>query len=170
MKIGKIKELPIEYRVGIDGLDKQHAEILQILSNIVQRIKEPHNTNLPSTDEILEDLKHYAKVHFSYEEKLMRKAEYDKIEAHIGQHKIFIDKITEAQHLEDKNQMTHELAIFIKDWFINHINKVDKNTVMRMREMRKEAIKIICKSFVKITAKHLISRLKILPNLTDKEL
>ncbi|MCK5071965.1 MAG: hypothetical protein KAQ98_00965 [Bacteriovoracaceae bacterium] len=59
------------------------------------------------------------------------------IKEHIAEHDIFIKKISEVEKFKDNKKMMQELAEFLKDWFLNHINKVDKNTTKTIKGLAK---------------------------------
>ena len=71
-------------------------------------------------------LEQYTYIHFKTEEKLIKEAEYPDLENHIILHDELM-KQTKEIALEAVSHKEPELAlVFLKEWWVNHINKEDK--------------------------------------------
>ncbi len=82
-------------------------------------------------DETLLELQNYTKYHFSTEEKLFEKHNYENSEEHIVLHKAFISKLDNIAHkykVEKKN-INLDLMIFLRTWLVSHILENDKKYV-----------------------------------------
>jgi hemerythrin len=133
----KIK-LPDQYRTNHEHLDDQHAQLFSILFAIIALMKneEKHSTQkiVVEMNELLEELHSYSKKHFQYEERLMEKIQYPDYAAHRSLHASFIKKIVALQKesllkKEDKNSVLRNMAIFLKDWLMEHILIEDKKII-----------------------------------------
>src|SRR5690554_3967254 len=118
-----------KYNVGIPSIDEQHQKLFALgnqLFNIVSKV-----TAIDNYDNImalLAELKDYTIYHFTHEEELMKKFNYENYEQHKKQHKKFVEKLieVETQNIdENQNKVTLEIMEFIADWIENHILRSD---------------------------------------------
>lgn len=118
-----------EYSCNIAKIDEQHKRLFDYGNELYEIIS--LNDGYDHYDELmntLEELKAYTIYHFSYEEELMEKYEFDGIKDQKVEHKSFIDKIVQLQKIDiDKNQkkFSMEMLIFIANWIETHILKSD---------------------------------------------
>lgn len=73
---------------------------------------------------LLSSLKDYTVYHFGFEENLMKKYDYDKIEEHKEQHDIFIGKLIdiESQDIDSsQKKIILDILDFIVNWISSHI-------------------------------------------------
>ncbi len=134
------KQLPDNYRLGISSVDKQHAQIIALLEDTVKSKNMSGLERETIINDIILDLKTYAKNHFQHEESLMKKIHYVDIDKHIESHKVFIEKLSSFQTNTNryKEKEINDLVVFLKDWFLEHINKVDRKYIA-MYEMYQRA-------------------------------
>ncbi len=126
MKLAKI--LPQAYQRGIKAIDNQHTEILQFLEEALDASKMSDHTRGSVVDDILLRMSKYSANHFSYEEKFMTKIDYPHLKDHLEQHVVF-DKFLSDFHANKNHNSKEEvmnLAKFLKEWFLNHINVADR--------------------------------------------
>jgi hemerythrin len=78
--------------------------------------------------DILNELADYAATHFSVEESLMRMLRYPHTEAHIADHKRFINRLNifRYQLLKEGDLGDVDLIDFIQSWLVEHIDRVDR--------------------------------------------
>lgn len=116
------------YSVRNDTIDHQHKNIITAINALSKAIEKRQTEHLCS--KLHKALVTYAKEHFSYEERLLKKHEYPKLAAHKKMHQYFVQKVNEIYELyisPDTNlQVEMEMLIFLKEWFFNHILKIDK--------------------------------------------
>jgi hemerythrin-like metal-binding protein len=119
-----------EMSVGIDKLDQQHKKLFAIYNNLLVVLSnEVANRVFGLSDGVLQELAEYINVHFDFEEGLMVEAEYPEIEMHKAQHKIYVNKITEAQARLNRTSQLREwedLCKFLSDWLVDHVMGVDR--------------------------------------------
>ncbi|KUO51324.1 MAG: bacteriohemerythrin [Desulfitibacter sp. BRH_c19] len=118
-----------KYNVGITSIDEQHQQLF-VLGNQLFGIvsKEDEIDHYDKIMAVLVELKNYTVYHFSHEEELMNKFNFEYYQTHKRQHEDFIEKImeVEAQNIdENQNKITMEIIEFIADWIQNHIMKLD---------------------------------------------
>ncbi len=82
---------------------------------------------MEKTIKLLSELKVYSIFHFNEEEKLMRNSNYEGIDAQVIQHKKFIDEVEKfkSQIGDNTRELNEEIFIFLSNWLINHIQKID---------------------------------------------
>ncbi len=77
--------------------------------------------------ELIGELDHYVKEHFTDEEAVMRKMNYSKLAAHHQEHAEFIKKVQKV-HQEYKDGIFDLKALlsFIVHWFMEHVQGTDR--------------------------------------------
>lgn len=112
--------------VGVEKFNEQHKQLFDVLARIYEAMDNKQDKLVLAG--IINDLLKYSKEHLTAEEMCLLKYNYPDYDSHREQHKYFIKKI--EQFAEDFNSgkvMLHcEIAVFIKNWVINHISSVDK--------------------------------------------
>jgi len=119
-----------EYSVGVKEIDKQHQKIIDFINEINEVV-----TSQGSKDKyagIIESMAGYANYHLSVEEEYFNKFDYPKKESHMDLHnqyrakvKNFQEKI-KAETDENVAKLAYEVIDFLEDWWIGHINNIDK--------------------------------------------
>jgi hemerythrin len=111
--------------VGIDEMDSQHMQILQIINRLYELEDDPENEAVFS--DMLNTLINTIKTHFFAEENLMRRIKY----MQQGDHKKEHDLLTGQLHTMQKQLLlgqpisNKKFAEFIRDWFLRHIQYED---------------------------------------------
>ncbi len=114
------------YSVGVDTLDSDHV----ILTSLINHIDD---AKLSGRDEqaismILRALIEYALRHFRREEAMMRQSGYADLAAHIEEHQLLQDQLTEMyeeyRRTPDPN-ISREIMELLNFWIVDHILKVD---------------------------------------------
>jgi methyl-accepting chemotaxis protein len=112
--------------VGVDGMDDQHKRFLVLINELHDSMKQGKGPD--TLRNILDELARYTEYHFSAEEELMEKHRCPDIELQKAAHRKFEDKVHEFQHRFAKGDQTVLLDAMttIREWLINHIQKMDK--------------------------------------------
>lgn len=117
------------FSCNIKEIDSQHKKLFEISSKL--NILAPICSKINFEDEILlviNELKEYAIYHFEYEEKLMKKYNFEGFEKHHLQHDAFVKKIEEFEQkvLNFNNaEIVLKIKEFITGWITGHILKTD---------------------------------------------
>ncbi len=117
-----------EYSVGVEELDKQHQRLISLINKLFALYTEKHFAQT-DVEPIFKELMDYADEHFSTEEHYFSLYNYDKKDSHIAMHETYREKIDNLKKEYDAaNSETTLYAInnFLNDWWIWHINNVDK--------------------------------------------
>lgn len=113
---------------GVNKIDSQHKDIIEKMNDI--RVACGNGTAADSLLKTLKFLENYVQEHFADEEKLQIESKYPKYNEHKQAHIEFIKKIDELMAQFEKEGASLPLIIStnntIFDWFVKHINNVDK--------------------------------------------
>lgn len=114
-----------DFSVDVKLLDYQHRKLVGILNKM---IRDPGATTQSVTvSEVLDEMTHYAALHFKSEEDLLVEYQYPKIEAHKKQHTEFIKKTLELcmAATEKIEVVPQDLLQYLQEWLTNHILNED---------------------------------------------
>lgn len=119
-----------EYELGIEEIDNQHKKIVEIINRLLPM-------SLKLTDEealkiILKELTDYADYHFGTEEKYFKLFNYPGAAGHIEIHNQYRHRIEEYKKefaAAKTEEVFFNLNNLLKDWWISHINGVDREYV-----------------------------------------
>lgn len=122
----KFIEWSNELSVGIEEIDAQHKVLVNLLNQIHEAIQQRHGAEV--TNQIIEQLGEYTRIHFAVEESLMRILHYPEYERHKEEHDKLIEQLNafRAKLAEGKASISFELAHFLKIWLTKHIMEGDK--------------------------------------------
>ncbi len=114
-----------EYSVGIDTIDVQHRELVNILNRLFVAVSKREGDKVIC--EILDALTSYTKTHFALEERLMRQATYGDLDAHVEEHRKLLEQLDRLckKHLLEEKPIYFEMLGFLKFWLKEHIQGVD---------------------------------------------
>lgn len=113
--------------VNVKEIDEQHQQLVDIINEFFA-IEEKEKEQLVA---ILNKLSGYVNTHLEFEEKCFVEVAYDKADEHIALHNAYRKHIKGLQEnlqdaaTEDRKKIMDQLSDFLRDWWINHINKVD---------------------------------------------
>ncbi len=114
------------YNVGIKKLDEQHKHLIDALKDINKAMEDKRDKL--AIAQVINNLRKYAQEHLLEEENFLLDIGYPDYEEHKKQHEIFKDKL--AKFCDDFNSdrylLHFEIAVFLKNWILNHIKVVDK--------------------------------------------
>ncbi|MDH4182855.1 MAG: bacteriohemerythrin [Nitrospinota bacterium] len=111
--------------VGIAEMDNQHKRIIDIVNNFNRSVKAGVSSR--GAAEALEELVDYAKTHLATEEALLRRHHYPEYDTHKRIHEMMLDKMAklQARAASGEKGAVLEVMNFVRDWLVNHIQKVD---------------------------------------------
>ncbi len=114
-----------DYGVGIQEIDEQHKRLVTLINDLYTAVAQKQNHARLS--KVLDELVEYTKIHFAVEECLMRLFDYKEYAAHKAIHDDIVDKVLtfQAKFRSGDDKVGMELLMFLKDWLINHIQKID---------------------------------------------
>jgi hemerythrin len=118
-----------EYSVGVDEIDYQHKDLLNLVNYAMNHCTGNKEEERKFFDGIIENVIKHLKDHFSTEEKIMEKTNYPKYNEHKDEHDKTIDFL--IKNTEEIKQGKIELNLFeiteyVKNWILGHVPEHDK--------------------------------------------
>ena len=115
------------YSVNIKEIDKQHQQLVNIMNNLHDGMKQGKGKEVLS--QVLNELINYTAFHFKTEETLFDKYSYPETTVHKRQHTDLVQQVLEFKENFDsgKKILTMEVMEFLKEWLTNHIVGSDRN-------------------------------------------
>lgn len=115
-----------QVQTGFRPIDDQHRRLFDIMNQLDGMLRE--HLEHPDHVELFVKLSDYFIEHFSTEERYMLEFSYPGYEEQKAQHNWFVQKVKEmnADVRNGKMQIEADVLVFLKDWFVNHIMKLDK--------------------------------------------
>lgn len=114
------------YSVSVGEMDSQHKKLIDIINKLYDSMQQGQSGAALSG--IVGDLLNYTRQHFSAEERYMQQHGYPKYAEQKKEHEFFIDKVKKYQDdlNSGKTSFSVDMSVFLKNWLVNHISKVDK--------------------------------------------
>lgn len=114
-----------EYSVGHPVLDKQHRGLVQLINQLTEAAASGGMIAY-----VFDELDHYVKEHFRFEETLLRQANFGDYEAHKAQHRVFEQWLRAVRQSFSVGGLSAPLLAesvnaYLRSWLINHILKSD---------------------------------------------
>lgn len=127
---------PIEwkpaYSVGDPAVDHEHRELVDLVNTAAAAILDGH----PEADvnRCLGDLFRAISAHFAHEEQQMRRADYDQLNQHKGDHERLLDQLRDIMDgAEGHSARTAEgLTAVLEAWFTDHFRTHDARLHRRL--------------------------------------
>ncbi len=118
-----------KYSVGIDLLDRQHQQIIDLI-NCLFSVRATVDARA-MVIQTFKDLVRYTEIHFENEEELMQLHHYADIENHKAVHR---KMITQTRKIQKESQETGgdfslETIAFLKEWWLGHIMTIDRKYI-----------------------------------------
>lgn len=117
-------EWKYEHSIGIQEIDDQHKQLIEIISSIERAIK--HERGWREIVYGIVDLKIFARRHFEIEEALMRMYGYGEAAKHTEEHQYFFTRLAEIESKSIYDLAERELLKFLRDWLKDHILGEDR--------------------------------------------
>lgn len=118
--------------LGIPIIDEQHRGIVTTINSFHYFINEGHG--IEALKPTLHMLLQYTNIHFQTEEKIMVKAGYPDLAAHLSLHTELLRK-TKIIAQEAASAKDPKIALtFLKEWWLDHINDEDRKYASYLKE------------------------------------
>ena len=129
-----------KYNTGYKRIDDQHIELIEIINELYECMDNKDSKNEMLKDAFKKALRRtvdYIDYHLHYEEKIMHAIKYNKIIEHSSYHREFTQKIYNYVKLYENGSLESidSLVKYLKEWFLNHILKTDKEFVKEMKDI-----------------------------------
>jgi hemerythrin len=118
-------EWKAEYSVGIESMDVEHREMIELINNVYGELEGRRDTD--AIEGFLGEVHSAISSHFALEERIMREAGYEEYEAHKNDHEALLDQIHEMMDASFENADTglEILEGNLSSWFSNHFSTFD---------------------------------------------
>ena len=117
--------------VGIDEIDRQHKKIVDYINLLDEAVFEK---DVDKAKLVLDGLVNYTETHFSFEEDLLKKMEYEFFDGHKQVHESFTARIVNYQsRFNDGEDISRKLLSELRIWLTTHIKKDDQDYASKMR-------------------------------------
>ena len=127
---------------GLAWQDEQHKEILRRIDQLVDAIEK--NQGASVIGELLEFLGEYVDRHFRSEEAFMRKSGCGSCELHAECHRVLRENLAEIKATFNRHGASTMVVVkmqsLVRDWLINHVLAIDKQTAAEVNQMIATAI------------------------------
>ncbi len=117
---------------GIPIVDEQHRGIVSTINSLHYFLG--HGDASVAFEPTMDVLNHYTSLHFMTEEALMRAAGFGGVEDHVALHNDFMNRVRSMARYRASNDQVQELLVFLKDWWLKHINKNDHDYVTAVKK------------------------------------
>jgi hemerythrin len=119
--------------VNLNSIDDQHKKLFNYMNELYDALVARKEREILS--KIFQELEDYTKTHFSFEEEKFIKFDYIGKDAHMLQHKEFINKLAvmKKQIAEDVADV-EDLLDFLVQWLIHHIKGTDHGYIECFKE------------------------------------
>ena len=114
------------YSVKVRHLDDEHKQLFAIIDQLHEGMRAGRGRDVLQS--VLDQLLLYTQQHFTDEELLLQVARYPWINAHIGLHQQFVNKIkdfSQGFHL-GAAPISVEMVEFLRNWLSEHIMRADQ--------------------------------------------
>lgn len=115
-----------KYRLGLDQVDREHAQLIRIADDLKDLIKDQKASG-ESIQRITGELIRYTETHFDSEERLMAEKNYPGLPAHRELHRKLLAQVQEfaAEASKDRPSLALKMNLFMNVWLFEHITKDD---------------------------------------------
>jgi len=110
--------------IGIPEIDEQHRQLFECIDRL-ENAADQRQRELAAFY-VLDELKGYARIHFSVEEIVMRLFDYPGLEAHAAEHREFSARLEALGKIELARDVHAEAGRFLREWLTQHIMVSDK--------------------------------------------
>lgn len=122
-------EMKEEYKIGIKEIDEQHERLFQIAEKAYVLLSNEFIADkYDGIVEILNELREYTKLHFTYEEEYMQKIGYKMMFSQKMDHHDFmvmLDDINLDEIDDNQEDAIMNILTYLGDWLVKHILEKD---------------------------------------------
>ena len=121
------------FNINYKKIDDQHRKLVEILNDLIDLISK--RSGPERVGPIFHRLFEYTQVHFTYEERFLRKARFVGGLAHKAEHASFVRKLLDLNQRYDASnpRLLEETLTFLQHWYLHHIMDMDMKYVPVMQ-------------------------------------
>ncbi len=115
--------------IGHETIDKQHRRLVDMVNRLIANPRA--TTGSQTVTDVLDEMTEYVRVHFDYEERLMREIGYPQLEWHVAQHRAFEMKTSALIRSATLNADSVPVVVlnYLRDWLTRHILETDRTLI-----------------------------------------
>lgn len=117
--------------IGIPIIDEQHRVAVGTINSLFYFMQ--MKRGVAALRPTLSVLEQYTKIHFETEEELMKLHGFRDLDAHLLLHRDLQSQTHEVLHEALANSDATIVLNFLKDWWLDHINKQDRKFAEHLR-------------------------------------
>ena len=123
-----------EYAVGSGELDGHHRRLIEIVNGLYEVASAGASDE--QINEAVRELDAYGRIHFQAEEETLSKVNYPRLDDQRRAHEAYVRKLDELRRsfFIPKSGLSQEIFQFLKEWWLNHILKMDKEYAPHLRQ------------------------------------
>jgi hemerythrin-like metal-binding protein len=113
--------------VGVHAIDEQHKGLVNSLNELHAAMIGGKQSSV--TGQLLKSLVQYTHTHFNFEEALMRRTAYPRMNDHFAKHKDLTRQVEDFAARYDRGEIgiNTDLLMFLRNWLVSHIQKEDRD-------------------------------------------
>ncbi len=121
----KYLEWKAEYSVGIESIDMEHRELIEMINAFYKEFDECRDLN--SVEQFLGEIHSAIASHFALEERIMRESRYAEYAEHKDDHEDLLDQIRDMMDTfdDDASPGLDVLEERLSNWFGEHFQTFD---------------------------------------------
>lgn len=114
-----------KYSVGDPTIDVQHSELLDVIQALYVAAGEGKRTDVIC--DTLAALAMYIHEHLAFEERRLAEIGYPDLRHHVARHNEMRRWLRDIRHVHEVSvtNVTQEMIVFLRDWWVHHISKDD---------------------------------------------
>lgn len=123
-----------EFRTGIESIDYEHREMIELINMILERLEEGGETQRVCG--FLGEVHARIAAHFALEEQIMRDRRYDQYTDHKLDHERLLDDIRDIMDSYEAGTYAERKEAFaqrLEDWFVVHFKTRDARLHRQLR-------------------------------------
>ncbi len=134
-----------KYEVGVKGVDRQHQELFRRANALFEAIGSDEAA--ARVYEMVGYFGHYVRTHLACEEKLMRRAGYPGLAAHVETHRKITAELEAIERLEDDQGLSpalvQRMTNLVFAWLSDHFTGPDREVATWLaEEHRRRAVAV----------------------------
>jgi hemerythrin-like metal-binding protein len=131
-----------KYAVGIELIDNQHRELVNLTNKLYQASRINESTLSQVFKDAMSQMVEYVRFHFTAELELLKRIKYPEYEKHKNLHDVLVKQILDSAKAagEGKKFIPYKFTNDLKDWVFGHIAIFDQNYAAYVRDQKKKGL------------------------------
>jgi hemerythrin len=122
------------YSVRMAEIDRQHQTLVSLIRHLQEAMLEGRARDV--VVQLFSSMNEYTKIHFAFEEQLLKTHEYPELESHHLEHSRLVARLEELEEKYATGELSAgtPLMHFLRNWLIDHIGNLDQDYAKFLRE------------------------------------